>query len=53
MRKYKVGLLVGRFQPFHKGHLHLIEKSLNLVDMLVVGIGSVGVIDTDNFLTYY
>ncbi len=34
------GLFVGRFQPFHKGHLSLIEKALEEVDELIIGIGS-------------
>lgn len=35
-----VGLIIGRFQPPHKGHLHLISKSLQYVKELKIGIGS-------------
>ncbi len=35
-----VGLIIGRFQPLHKGHLHLISKSLEHVKELKIGIGS-------------
>jgi nicotinamide-nucleotide adenylyltransferase len=34
------GLLVGRFQPFHKGHLTAIDFGLSKVENLWVGIGS-------------
>jgi nicotinamide-nucleotide adenylyltransferase len=34
------GLLVGRFQPFHNGHMKAIEYSLERVDRLIVCIGS-------------
>lgn len=34
------GLYVGRFQPFHLGHLHSIQSVLKKVDELVIVIGS-------------
>ncbi|MFC2162554.1 adenylyltransferase/cytidyltransferase family protein [Candidatus Altiarchaeota archaeon] len=34
------GLVVGRFQPLHYGHLHLIEYAASECDSLVVGVGS-------------
>lgn len=34
------GLLIGRFQPFHLGHVHAITFALSRVDHLWVGIGS-------------
>ena len=34
------GLYVGRFQPFHLGHLEAIEEVLKTVDELVIVIGS-------------
>jgi nicotinamide-nucleotide adenylyltransferase len=36
----KRGLFVGRFQPFHKGHLEAIKDILNEVDELVIVVGS-------------
>lgn len=36
----KRGLFVGRFQPFHLGHLHAIKEILNEVDELILVIGS-------------
>lgn len=36
----KRGLLVGRFQPFHLGHLQAIKGVLKEVDELVIVIGS-------------
>jgi nicotinamide-nucleotide adenylyltransferase len=34
------GVFVGRFQPFHKGHLEVIKKIIKDVDELVVIVGS-------------
>lgn len=36
----KRGLFIGRFQPFHFGHLRDIKDALNEVDELLIGIGS-------------
>lgn len=38
--KHKVGLLVGRFQPFHKGHYELVQESLRHCAHLILVIGS-------------
>jgi nicotinamide-nucleotide adenylyltransferase len=34
------GLLIGRFQPFHLGHLEALNFALSKVDKLWVGLGS-------------
>ncbi len=34
------GLFVGRFQPFHKGHLATVKFALEKVDQLVIVVGS-------------
>ena len=34
------GLFIGRFQPFHKGHLHVVQDILGQVDELIIVIGS-------------
>jgi len=36
----KRGVYVGRFQPFHKGHLEVIKKIVKEVDELVIIVGS-------------
>ena len=36
----KQALFVGRFQPFHIGHLSVIKKALEVEDRLVIVIGS-------------
>lgn len=36
----KRGLFVGRFQPFHKGHLEVIKRIMKEVDELVIIVGS-------------
>ena len=48
----KIGLVVGRFQPFHKGHLYLLEKSLKATDKIIFAIGSSNVKNEDNPLSY-
>jgi nicotinamide-nucleotide adenylyltransferase len=35
-----VGLIIGRFQPFHKGHFEVIKTIANDCDAIVIGIGS-------------
>ena len=34
------GLIVGRFQPFHKGHLSVVRETLSKCDDLIVVVGS-------------
>ena len=34
------GIMVGRFQPFHKGHLSLVKQILEDCDELIIAIGS-------------
>jgi nicotinamide-nucleotide adenylyltransferase len=36
----KKGLYIGRFQPFHLGHLDAVQQALTQVDFLTIGIGS-------------
>ncbi len=38
------GLMIGRYQPFHLGHLSLAEQILSECEELVVAIGSPEVI---------
>jgi len=35
-----VGLIIGRFQPFHNGHLEVIMTIASECDFIIVGIGS-------------
>ncbi|AUB56211.1 MULTISPECIES: nicotinamide-nucleotide adenylyltransferase [Methanobacterium] len=34
------GLLVGRMQPVHRGHIQVMERILNDVEEVIIGIGS-------------
>jgi nicotinamide-nucleotide adenylyltransferase len=36
----KRGLIIGRFQPFHKGHLYVVKHVLEEVDEVVIVVGS-------------
>jgi len=38
----KASIVIGRFQPFHKGHLHLLDHATRDCDLLVVVLGSAG-----------
>ncbi|AIF85353.1 cytidyltransferase-related enzyme [Candidatus Nitrososphaera evergladensis SR1] len=40
MSKFKRGLMTGRFQPFHNGHLALAKQALEECDELAIVIGS-------------
>ncbi|AJC49438.1 bifunctional nicotinamide-nucleotide adenylyltransferase/Nudix hydroxylase [Allofrancisella guangzhouensis] len=37
---YDVAVFIGRFQPFHKGHLHNILKALSLSKRIIINVGS-------------
>ncbi len=39
-KKYSVGMVLGRFQPLHNGHIALIDKALSMCKQVVVFIGS-------------
>ncbi len=49
---YKTGLIIGRFQPFHFGHLYLLKKGLEICDKIIIGIGSASIFDKNNPLSY-
>ena len=34
------GILIGRMQPVHNGHMQIIKQILNEVDEIIIGIGS-------------
>ena len=40
MKKYDVGLLVGRFNVFHIGHKSLADLALTMCDRLLILVGS-------------
>jgi len=48
MQKYKVALFIGRFQPFHNGHLYSLNKCFELAESVIVGIGSSQESGTEN-----
>ena len=47
-----VGLFIGRFQPFHLGHLKAIKESAQKVDVLWIGIGSIDTQNKENPFTF-
>ncbi len=48
---YKTGLILGRFQPIHRGHLYLIETALQECDKVIIAIGSTNLHDEKNPFT--
>lgn len=38
--RFDIAVLIGRFQPFHNGHLQLLEHALSVADSVVVVLGS-------------
>lgn len=48
----KIGLLHGRFQPFHKGHYFLVNEMMKECDQAVILIGSLGIRDERNPFSY-
>lgn len=39
-KKYDVAVFIGRFQPFHKGHMHVLKEAAKLANRVIVMIGS-------------
>lgn len=46
--KYKLGLVVGRMQPFHLGHLHMLKVGFENCEKLVILLGSAQFFGTSN-----
>lgn len=40
MKDYKHAVFIGRFQPFHNGHLNVLSKSLEIAEQVLILIGS-------------
>ena len=40
MKKYDLAIYIGRFQPFHNGHLHVVKEAYKIADKVLVLIGS-------------
>jgi nicotinamide-nucleotide adenylyltransferase len=36
----KTALLIGRYQPFHNGHLEVVKEILNECELLIIAVGS-------------
>ena len=39
-KEFDFAVFIGRFQPFHQGHLQVIQSGLEQADKLIVLIGS-------------
>lgn len=40
MKEYKLAVFIGRFQPFHKGHLEVLRNGLKIADKVLILVGS-------------
>jgi cytidyltransferase-like protein len=40
MSKFKLAVVIGRFQPVHTGHVSIIKEAMKLADNLVILVGS-------------
>ena len=40
--RYDLSVFVGRFQPFHNGHLHIVREALAQAERLLIVVGSAG-----------
>tara|TARA_Y100001951_G_C11277297_1_gene262784 strand:- start:564 stop:1610 length:1047 start_codon:yes stop_codon:yes gene_type:complete len=40
MQKYDYAVIIGRFQPIHKGHVRLIVNALSKAKRVIIGVGS-------------
>lgn len=47
-KKNDVGVVIGRFQPFHLGHAWLIKESLRKFEKLIILVGSSNIKDRNN-----
>jgi bifunctional NMN adenylyltransferase/nudix hydrolase len=41
MKKYDIAVFIGRFQPFHIGHMKVIERALAVAENVLILIGSI------------
>lgn len=46
--KDRIGLILGRFQPIHRGHIHLMQHALKQCASIVIVVGSTNVSDDKN-----
>lgn len=53
MKKYKTALFIGRFQPFHNGHLYSLEKCLEVAEQVVIVVAKSNVSGTQDDPWHY
>ena len=37
-KQYRLGLVIGRFQPFHLGHKSIVDFALKICGRVIIGI---------------
>ncbi len=48
VHKFRTALFIGRFQPFHNGHLYSLKKAWEMAERVIVGVGSSQESGTEN-----
>jgi bifunctional NMN adenylyltransferase/nudix hydrolase len=43
MKKYKISLVIGRFQPIHLSHIDIINKAKSIAEKTIIFVGSANV----------
>lgn len=41
MKDYKAAVYIGRFQPFHNGHLEVVRHGLEIAEKVIIVVGSI------------
>lgn len=52
MKRFSVGLIIGRFQPFHYGHSYLFKQASSVCENITISIGSSNRRNKENPFTY-
>jgi len=53
MKKYKLAVYIGRFQPFHNGHEYVVKEALKVAERVLILVGSANTaISTKNPFTF-
>lgn len=52
MKRFSVGLVIGRFQPFHYGHSYLFKQAFTVCENVAIGVGSSNKRNKDNPFSY-
>ena len=52
MKRFKRGLICGKFMPLHRGHMHLIDTAASQCDHLTIMVGTLSTEPIDGHIRY-